>query len=106
MTAESLGMKYQYNLVDLFKGEHKKPGYLELNPNGTVPTLADGAATTVANSRPAALYLCNAYGRDGGNRRDIYPGADPRTRASIDQVVTGVGVGWICAWRYSIKITF
>jgi glutathione S-transferase len=29
-------------LVDLFKGEHKTPEFLNLNPNGKVPVLEDG----------------------------------------------------------------
>lgn len=31
--------------LDLGRGEHKTPKYLELNPNGKVPTLVDGART-------------------------------------------------------------
>ena len=30
------------HMVDLFKGEHKQPAYLQINPNGQVPTLEDG----------------------------------------------------------------
>jgi glutathione S-transferase len=29
-------------LVDLFKGEHRQPAYLAINPSGQVPTLEDG----------------------------------------------------------------
>jgi len=32
----------EFVYLDLAKGEHKTPGYLKLNPNGKVPTLADG----------------------------------------------------------------
>ena len=77
MAAEVLGVKYEYHLVDLEKGDHKKPEYekvknkikcffvlltmfsfLQLNPNCKVPTLKDGN-TVITDSRPAALYLCN-----------------------------------------------
>lgn len=30
------------HLVDLFKGEHKEPAYLAINPSGQVLTLEDG----------------------------------------------------------------
>lgn len=33
---------YDYVKVDLFKGEHKKPEYLAINPRGQVPALVDG----------------------------------------------------------------
>ena len=39
--AES-GIKLDYQLVDLMKGEHLGPAYLALNPNGLVPLLEDG----------------------------------------------------------------
>jgi glutathione S-transferase len=32
----------EFVYLDLQKGEHKKPAYLALNPNGKVPTLVDG----------------------------------------------------------------
>lgn len=32
----------ELDVVDLFKGEHKTPEFLELNPNGKVPVLVDG----------------------------------------------------------------
>ena len=36
------GIAYDYVQVDLFKGEHKQPAYLAINPRGQVPTLVDG----------------------------------------------------------------
>ena len=37
-----LGTKYHFNHVDYFKGEHKSPEYLKINPHGTVPAAVDG----------------------------------------------------------------
>jgi len=34
-----LGVPHELKLVDLDAGEHRKPEYLKLNPNGLVPTL-------------------------------------------------------------------
>lgn len=39
--ANHLGIHLDLQLVDLLKGEQKKPEFLRLNPNGKVPTLAD-----------------------------------------------------------------
>src|SRR4029077_16235145 len=35
-------LDYEYVKVDLFKGEHKRPEYLVINPRGQVPALVDG----------------------------------------------------------------
>jgi glutathione S-transferase len=39
---EEIGAPYELVRLDLSAGDHKKPEYLKLNPNGTVPTLVDG----------------------------------------------------------------
>jgi len=40
--ARHLNAPVEFVYLDLAKGEHKTPDYLALNPNGKVPTLADG----------------------------------------------------------------
>lgn len=40
--AEELGLPYEVVPVDMANGEHKKPEYLQINPNGKVPTMVDG----------------------------------------------------------------
>lgn len=40
--AEHLGLRYELVPLDFTKGDHKKPEYLKLNPNGRMPTLVDG----------------------------------------------------------------
>ena len=39
--AES-GIELELKLVDIFKGEHRQPAYMALNPNALVPMLEDG----------------------------------------------------------------
>ena len=42
LSLEEKNLDYEYVKVDLFKGEHKKPEYLAINPRGQVPALVDG----------------------------------------------------------------
>ena len=39
---EECGLKYEPVSIDMREGQHKSPQYLQLNPNGKVPTLVDG----------------------------------------------------------------
>ena len=39
---EEIGAPYELVRLDLEKGDQKKPAYLKINPNGTVPALVDG----------------------------------------------------------------
>lgn len=42
LALEIKGLPYESKLLEFSKGDHKAPGYLELNPRGRVPTLEDG----------------------------------------------------------------
>lgn len=42
LSLEEKGLAYDYVKVDLFKGEHKQPEFLAINPRGQVPALVDG----------------------------------------------------------------
>ncbi len=39
---EEAGVEYDFIAVDLYKGEHKKPEFLKVNPGGKVPAMVDG----------------------------------------------------------------
>ena len=58
---EELGTPYTTTLLDLAKGEQKKPEYVAINPNGRVPTLRDGDYV-VWESAAIIAYLGDAYG--------------------------------------------
>jgi len=71
-----LGIEVDYQYLDWLAADHKKPGYLSINPNGRVPTLRDGDFT-LWESNAIMQYLAD---RVPGNR--LYP-TDPRQRADI-----------------------
>jgi glutathione S-transferase len=62
LALEECGLRYELRDLDLQAGEHKKPEYLRLNPNGKVPTLVDGD-TVVWESMAINIYLAERYGK-------------------------------------------
>jgi len=79
MTAECLGVEYDFKVVDMFAGEHMQPDFLELNPMHNLPTMVDGDFV-MNESRAIAAYLVNKYGEDD----KLYP-KDAEIRARVDQ---------------------
>lgn len=56
-----LDIEYEFVRVDLLKGEHKSPEYLQLNPFGQVPLLIDGE-TILPDAQAILVYLARKYG--------------------------------------------
>merc|ERR1712141_328389 len=81
MTAEVLGIEYEFVVVNLMEGEHMKPDYLKINPQHNIPALVDGDFH-LNESRAIAGYLANVYAKDDS----IYP-KDPKVRAKVDQLM-------------------
>ena len=79
MTAECLGLEYEFKVVDLMAGEHMKPEFLAMNPQHNIPTMKDGDFV-MNESRAIAAYLVNKHGADD----KLYP-KDAETRARVDQ---------------------
>lgn len=67
----------EHKLVNLAKGEHKKPEFLKINPMGALPALADGDGLILWESNAICQYLCERHGDS-----TLYP-SDPKTRADI-----------------------
>ena len=76
VVALHLGAKVDFVLVDLGKGEQKRPEYLRLNPNGKVPTLEDGDFA-LWESSTIGEYLC-----DITPKQTLLP-HDLKTRADV-----------------------
>ncbi|KAF0813147.1 Disulfide-bond oxidoreductase YfcG [Andreprevotia sp. IGB-42] len=56
-----LGLPYELVDVDLTRGAHKTPAFLQLNPFGQVPVLDDNG-TILADSNAILVYLALRYG--------------------------------------------
>ena len=57
---EETGAPYELVKLNLEKGEHKKPEYLKMNPNGRVPTLVDGDLV-LYESAAICQYLADRF---------------------------------------------
>ena len=77
-TAFHLGVELELIVVDLAKGKHRSPAYLQLNPNGKVPLL-DDAGFLLWESHAIIQYLA-----DKTPGQMLYP-LDPRARADINR---------------------
>ena len=60
LTLELKQIPYTARLLEASKGEHKKPGFLALNPRGKVPVLRDGEVV-VGESLAIMQYLERKY---------------------------------------------
>jgi glutathione S-transferase len=57
---EEVGVPYELQIVDIMKGEQKKPGFVAINPMGKLPTLVDDGVV-VTESAAISLYLADRY---------------------------------------------
>lgn len=78
-TLEETGAEYEYVKVNLLTGEARKPPYLELNPGGKVPALADGKFV-LTESAAICTYIGEKYPAAG-----LVPAAGTQERARYDQ---------------------
>jgi glutathione S-transferase len=65
MALEEAGVPYKLKLVDMDKGEHKTPAYLQLNPNGKVPALSLEGGGTMFETNAIAMYLGDRHPESG-----------------------------------------
>jgi len=83
LTAEELGLDYQYIDMDFSKGDHKSPDYMKIHPLGKIPAMEhDG--NPIFESNNMCRYLANISGAK------LYS-KDPLEAAKIDQVVDIIG---------------
>ena len=75
VVALHLGAKVDFVLVDLTKGEQKKPDFLRMNPNGRVPVLEDGDFA-LWESNAIGEYLCDTTAKQTLLPHDLKARAD------------------------------
>ena len=78
-------IKLDYQLVDLFKGEHMKPEFAAINPSRAVPVLEDGDFR-LTESSAILKYLAEKTGSKA------YP-ADLRKRARVNEMMDWFNTG-------------
>ncbi|KAG8378010.1 hypothetical protein BUALT_Bualt08G0093600 [Buddleja alternifolia] len=78
---------FQLLPVNMAKGEHKKPDYLNIQPFGQVPAFQD-ESITLFESRAISRYICDKYANQGN--KGLY-GTNPLEKASIDQWLEAEG---------------
>jgi glutathione S-transferase len=76
---DELSLPYERIDAGLQFGRVRDPDYLDLNPNGQIPTLVDGTFV-LWESNSILRYLVTQYGPTS----QLYPN-DPKLRASIDR---------------------
>jgi glutathione S-transferase len=57
---EELGAPYSIKLINMEKGEHKRPEFLAVNPMGKLPAIQHGA-TTITEAGAICAYLADAF---------------------------------------------
>ncbi|HEX3758868.1 MAG TPA: glutathione S-transferase family protein [Kofleriaceae bacterium] len=75
LTAAVLGLPLEEKVLDLARGEQRRPEYLALNPNGAIPTLVDGDFV-LTESRAIMQYLASRKPEAGLLPRDEAARAD------------------------------
>lgn len=83
MVLKMLNVEYEPKEVDLLKAENKRPWFLRLNPQHTVPTLTEGDFA-LWESRAIMMYLMNKYATD--ENQYLYP-KEPEERANVDRML-------------------
>ncbi|KAK6454900.1 glutathione S-transferase [Scheffersomyces xylosifermentans] len=62
---ELLGLKYDVQRIDIRSNEQKQEWFLELNPNGRIPTLVDNSTgVTISQTGAILQYLADTYDKD------------------------------------------
>ena len=77
-TLQELGIDFESVVVNLQRGEHRRPEFLRLNPAGKLPVLVDGEVV-LNESVAIVLYLAGKY-----PERGLLP-TDVVTRAELDR---------------------
>jgi glutathione S-transferase len=76
---EEIGVEYQYQVVNLGKGEGASAEFLALNPSGKLPVLTDGDFV-LTESAAICTYLADSY-----PKKNLMPAVGTQERALCNQ---------------------
>ncbi|KAJ4433658.1 hypothetical protein ANN_15968 [Periplaneta americana] len=79
MLAKTLGVELNLKEITLSAGDHRKPEFVQMNPQHCVPTINDNGFI-LWESRVILGYLVETYGKDDS----LYP-KNPKKRALVNQ---------------------
>jgi len=83
MLLRELDLEVELVKLDMYqKYEHRKPWFVRMNPQHTVPTLNDNGFI-LWESRAILQYLVSKY---GSHKSELYP-VDPERRANVDKLL-------------------
>jgi len=86
MCLKALDLEADMTKLDMYqKYEHKKPWFVKMNPQHTVPTISDNGFV-LWESRAIMQYLVNKYSDGDSAKEALYP-SDPETRANVDRIL-------------------
>jgi len=86
MCVAALELEVELTKLDMYqKYEHKKPWFVNMNPQHTVPTINDNGFI-LWESRAILAYLVNKYAGDWPDKRSLYP-TEPEMRANVDRLL-------------------
>lgn len=77
---EELGVEYETKFIDYLGGEHKKPEFLKINPNGMLPVLLIENKTIIYESGAIVMYLADYHQNLG-----LAPSLDSPSRPFYNQ---------------------
>ncbi|EFN77829.1 Glutathione S-transferase 1-1 [Harpegnathos saltator] len=81
LLAKALGVRFNFKMLNVMKGEHMSSKFLQINPQHMIPTINDNGFI-LCESRPIMAYLVSKYARNDS----LYP-RDPKQRAVVDQMM-------------------
>lgn len=86
MCVAALELEVELTKLDMYqKYEHKKPWFVNMNPQHTVPTINDNGFI-LWESRAILAYLVNKYAGEEPGKRSLYP-TEPESRANVDRLL-------------------
>jgi glutathione S-transferase len=78
---EEIGLIFEAYIVNIPKGDHLKPEYLALNPNGTIPTLVRDDGVVLTDFVAIATWLAEAH-----PRRQLLPQNPAAAEFAVDML--------------------